>query len=73
MSTNTTNTAKVNESIDVPAEGMKWVKVRKIKWSDEDGKDVSFFLPVLMSSMQWNRSGLTHLGFRYSILDIRHG
>lgn len=73
-----TNTAKVNESIDVPAEGMKWVKVRKIKWSDEDGKDVSFFLPVLMSSMQWNRSGLTHLGnlvfgIRFSIFDMDRG
>lgn len=31
---------KVIESIDVPGDGMKWVKLRKINWEDQTGRKV---------------------------------
>jgi hypothetical protein len=31
---------KILEISDVPAEGCKWVKLRKIKWQDQEGKEV---------------------------------
>lgn len=33
---------RVIESIDVPGDGMKWVKLRKINWEDQTGRKVSF-------------------------------
>jgi hypothetical protein len=32
---------RVIESIDVPGDGMKWVKLRKINWEDQTGRKVS--------------------------------
>jgi hypothetical protein len=31
---------RVIESIDVPGDGMKWVKLRRINWEDQTGRKV---------------------------------
>lgn len=44
---------RVIESIDVPGDGMKWVKLRKINWEDQTGRKASLkdYLQYLLSAL----------------------